>query len=133
MCRFAFIAAVLGCCLVAPAVRPQSLPTFTAAQAQRGHAAYLANCAGLCHGDDLDNGDAMPIKGDLFLANWGGKPLDELFMLFVTKMPPASPNSLSASTYADILAYVLSQNRVKPSDVELPADAQALKQMAPPK
>jgi len=109
------------------------LPTFTAAQAQRGEASYVSQCA-QCHGRDLDNGEfAVPLKGPEFVQHWAGGRLDELFNHITQKMPPTNPGGLDLSTYVDVMAYILSQNGIAPSETELPADPAVLKSMAFPK
>ena len=102
-------------------------PSYTVDQAKRGHDAFLLNCAMLCHGDNLDNGDALPLKGEAFHDHWAGKGIDEPFALMLEKMPPPNPGSLPPATYADILAFILSKNGIAPGKAELPPDAAALK------
>jgi mono/diheme cytochrome c family protein len=108
-------------------------PTYTAAQAQRGQQVYIAQCA-QCHGDSLDNGQfAVPLKGPAFRQHWGGQGLDAPFAFMSANMPPTDPGGLPATTYADLLAFILNENGVAPGTVELPADTDALKAMAAPK
>src|SRR5215475_10861354 len=88
---------------------PRSAPTYTAAQASAGKAAYDQSCAS-CHGGSLDDGAlAPPLKGVAFMQKYGGKPVDNLFAKIAT-MPPASPGSLDGSTSAALVAYVLQAN-----------------------
>jgi S-disulfanyl-L-cysteine oxidoreductase SoxD len=117
---------------VARSEQALSPPTFTSAQAQRGQETYIAQCA-QCHGDNLDNGQfAVPLKGPAFRQHWGGKGLDGPFEFMAQNMPPTNPGDLSAATYADVLAFILSKNGVAPGTMELPADSEALKGMAAP-
>ena len=52
----------------------------------------------------------------------------------VTQMPPTNPGSLPQQSYADVLAYVLSQNGVAANPTEeLPGDAERLKTMQAPR
>ena len=107
-------------------------PTYTAAQARRGEAVYMAQCAA-CHGDQLDNGQfAAPLVGPAFEAHWGAGGLDGPFEVMTTQMPPTNPGALPAATYADLLAFVLSRNGLPAGDKELPADPERLKAMAAP-
>lgn len=128
---------ILLCCggtigvaaLAIPALAP---PTYTAAQANRGRQTYAIKCA-VCHGDQLNNGEfGPPLKGRTFRTRWGGKPLDRLFAAMAT-MPRGEPGSLGAASYAESMAFVLSQNGVAPSARELPANANALARMNFPK
>ena len=81
-------------------------------QATRGKDQYEYNC-GTCHIHDL-TGDSIkdipPLAGDDFLATWNGKTVQELLEYMSTNMPADSRGSLAASTYADIVSYVLKAN-----------------------
>ena len=84
--------------------------SYTDAQAARGHSAYTDTCA-MCHGAHLDDGQfGPPMKGPMFQAQWHAQSAGALLGYVATKMPPASPNSLSPQVYADIGAYILQQN-----------------------
>jgi alcohol dehydrogenase (cytochrome c) len=99
--------------------------SYTDAQAVRGHAAYTDNCA-LCHGAHLDDGQfGPPVKGPMFQAQWHSQSAAALLSYVATKMPPASPNSLSSQVYADIGAYILQQNGERIGAGELAAAAVA--------
>jgi alcohol dehydrogenase (cytochrome c) len=125
-------ASIAGIALGAAAVWAQAPVSFTAPQAERGKAAYTQNCAS-CHGGALDDGEfAPPLKGASFAQKWGGKPAEEVFTYMSTRMPPSQPNGLGAETYAAILAYVLSENRIPVGTRELPSDSAALKTMMVP-
>jgi alcohol dehydrogenase (cytochrome c) len=116
----------VGVCLCPPA-RAQnffasgSAPSFTAAQAGRGSAAYATSCAN-CHGSSLDDGEFGPaLKGASFHQQWAAQSPAALFSYMQQKMPPASPGQLSAQTYADLEAYLLQANGVAPGASELSA------------
>jgi mono/diheme cytochrome c family protein len=115
------------------AAETAGVPTYTATQAARGQAIYSANCAE-CHGKNLDDGEfAAALKGPQFAQHFGGHGLDMPYTIMTTQMPPTNPGSLPPQAYADVLAYVLSQNGVAANaDKELPADAAALKAMTLP-
>lgn len=105
---------------------------FTVAQAAQGRAAFENNCSA-CHGDNLDNGEFAPaLKGPAFIQNWGTKTAGDLFGFMATQMPPNDPGGLNPSTYAAILAFIVSQNGGQPGAKELPADPTALKFMSLP-
>jgi len=62
-------------------------PSFTAAQAASGRAAYTENCAS-CHGTNLDDGAFAPaLRGAEFRSSWFGRAADQLFTKLET-MPP---------------------------------------------
>jgi alcohol dehydrogenase (cytochrome c) len=98
---------------------------FTSAQAAAGKAVYEQNCAS-CHGANVDDGEAPPLRGAGFLSKYGGKPAANLFTFVTTKMPPTSPGSLSGAEGARIIAYVLQQNNFATGRKELASDAGAL-------
>src|ERR1700734_275423 len=88
----------------------QTSPSFTEAQATEGQSAYAQSCAG-CHGAELDNGEfAPPLKGTAFSAQWGGKPVGDLFTYVSTKMPPSNAGSLGDATYKQTTAFLLRSN-----------------------
>ena len=92
---------------------------YTEAQAERGHAAYAANCQA-CHGPALQGvGEAKPLTGPEFLSTWNGLSLGDLFDRFRTTMPIDRPGALSRDTYADVLAYVLKFNGYPAGKAEL--------------
>ena len=109
-------------------------PTYTTAQAARGLAIYTARCAE-CHGAKLDDGQFGPaLKGQAFTQLHQGPGLDRVYAFMMTQMPPTAPGSLSPRAYADVLAYLLSQNNLPASaTAELPADEAKLKSMAAPR
>ncbi|MCU1238613.1 MAG: Quinoprotein glucose dehydrogenase [Candidatus Solibacter sp.] len=91
--------------------RPAWDDAFTAAQAERGRAAYRESCA-QCHGPELAGGESTPpLAGAAFLAQWTGKRAEDLMERTRRTMPTDNPAGLSARQYADITAYVLSANR----------------------
>ena len=96
---------------------------YTAAQAERGAAPYLENCA-TCHGEDLGGGSNSPgLRGVSFQFLWGGKTLHELFEAIRTTMPTDNPASLPRETYRDILAYMMQVNEFPTGGGELDAGA----------
>ena len=139
---------VLGCCALGLAIwfgafglssrmkaQSPTLPSYTEAQAERGRAAYATHCAS-CHGQYLDDGTfAPPLKGVDFRTKWGGstpQPVDALFNLISTKMPPDTPGTLGDPTYAQLLAYIFQENGAPVGPKELPTDSASLKAMAAP-
>ena len=102
---------------------------YTAAQADRGQAAYGQNCAA-CHGATLGGtGEAPPIAGSEFAANWNGLSVGELYDRIRTTMPFDRPGQLSRDTYADVLAYVLKYNGFPAGQTELDKRSEVLAAM----
>lgn len=103
-------------------------PAFTAAQAERGRRAYESSCA-VCHGNTLTNGTyGTPLAGPYFRTNWFGRTVRALFDKTRT-MPPSSPGSLPAETYADIVAYILEINGFASGNTALTADGEEMAAM----
>ncbi len=104
--------------------------TFTATQVAAGKTEYAAHCTD-CHGPNLNDGEfgGPPLKGEAFRSKWFGQPASALIGFANTTMPPDSPGRLPLETYAEIVAYVLSENGVAPGTRALPADMEALDQL----
>ena len=92
---------------------------YTAAQADRGQKTYEETCAP-CH-------ETSQFTSNDFFANWGGKPLFELFDKVKTTMPEDNPGTLKPQQYADLIAYYLKLNEFAAGQTELKGDAEALK------
>jgi PQQ-dependent dehydrogenase (methanol/ethanol family) len=96
---------------------------FSAAQAQRGQAAYGQYCAA-CHQTDLSGSSQFPaLKGDAFLAEWQGHKVNELMDRTRTTMPQTAPGSLDRNIYIDIVSYILQMNEMPAGKEELKADS----------
>ena len=120
MIRLGAVARIL---LKAGAVGAQDCPAAAVvppAQAERGELAYKQHCR-QCHGSRLSNGQfGPPLRGQQFRNGWAGRPIGELYKSASTTMPPNAPGSLQAADYADIIAFILRENGVTPSDQPLP-------------
>lgn len=99
--------------------------SFTAAQADRGKTAYLAVCV-TCHGAALNGSYGPPLAGPLFDVHWRGRSVAELWHHTHDRMPPSRPASLSAETYTDLVAYILSFNGMKAGQSALPTNPDQL-------
>jgi mono/diheme cytochrome c family protein len=101
-------------------------PAFTEEQADRGKTAYNRNCQD-CHGHNLNDGEfgGAPLNGGYFNRHWGSGSVAALYSFMRTKMPPDRPGKLNPQTYADLTAFLLSQNGYQPGKDELPVDAGA--------
>lgn len=103
---------------------------YSEAQAKRGQAIYLEQCAA-CHGDNLEGtGPMPPLAGKDFLSNWQGKPVSDVFEKTQTSMPATAPGSLSPEQTADVVAYMLSVGKYPAGAAELAPKVDALKQIA---
>ena len=56
---------------------------------------------------------APPLAGEYFNDKWTGKTVGA-FYVHVKTMPPSAPSSLSDTTYANIVAYLLESNGFQP-------------------
>jgi len=103
---------------------------FTADQATQGKAAYETKC-GICHGPELLGAEmAPPLSGALFLGNWSGQAVGDLFTRIHITMPANDPGSLNNAETALILAYILSFNQFPAGATPLPTDDAALSAIA---
>ncbi len=103
---------------------------FTAAQVERGAAAYNQRCA-VCHGGQLGGtGEAPALASAEFLSNWNGLSVGDLFERVRTTMPFDAPASLSRDTYADIVAFVLKANGLPTGEKELDRRTEVLNGIA---
>lgn len=95
---------------------------FTKAQADRGRETYTAACI-RCHGGDLGGTTAPALKGERFMASWGGDHLGRLFEKIRDTMPPNFSTTLDAAAKLDIIAYILEANGYPAGPRDLPAAA----------
>ena len=87
-------------------------------------------CLG-CHGAGLTGGDSGPkLVGDEFLAGWNSKSVGDLFDFILTKMPDDAPGTLKKDDVASVTAYILQINNIPAGKQELPAEHDALAQIA---
>src|SRR5262245_38988366 len=126
-----WVLAVAAGALAARGVSAQSATVwdgvFTAAQASRGEAAYQKACA-TCHGPAL-GGDAFapPLVGEPFTTRWQDGTLSDVLVLVKTTMPQDMPATLSADTYADIIAFLLKSNNYPAGQREISQDPDQVK------
>jgi alcohol dehydrogenase (cytochrome c) len=113
--------------LAAGPAASQTGPSFTAAQVIAGQSSYVQSCA-RCHGARLDDGEFGPaLRGEGFTALWAGHSVAELFGFIQRSMPPDAAASLSGTTTAQVVAYILSRNEIAPvQDVMLSEDLATL-------
>jgi len=100
---------------------------YTAAQASRGETAYAKTCA-RCHGASLGGGDeAAALTGGNFLGNWNGLPLSDLQKRIKTTMPSDTVGVYDIQLVTDVIAFMLKANGFPAGSVDLPKDAEPLK------
>lgn len=138
MNRFGLAAAVLGAAgmgitaLAAAQAPPRSVQdgVYTAAQATRGGTLYEDKCA-LCHGAATDITPGMaPLLGDyVFQDTWKGRSVGDLFERIGATMPQNEPGTLSPQETADIVAHILSANRLPAGSVALGSEVEPLRQI----
>ncbi len=95
--------------------RSTSDGVYREAQAARGAQVYSQQCAG-CH-------ESRNYTGDNFAIKWGGGTLGDVYQDLSLAMPPANPGGLTPVSYADIVAWFLSESGFPASDTALPGDA----------
>jgi mono/diheme cytochrome c family protein len=102
---------------------------FTADQAAQGKAVFDNKCA-ICHGAELGGAEmAPPLAGGVFMGNWAGGSLGDLFTRIHTTMPANDPGSLSNAETALALAYIRQYNQFPAGTTPLPSDDAALGQI----
>ncbi len=92
---------------------------YARSQANRGERTFQQVCAA-CHGIN-------EFSGGRFRIRWSGQTVADIFEFVSMLMPEGNPGSLSPDEYADVLAYILSENGYPSGESELPADASALR------
>lgn len=113
----------------APAGEAKSIwdGVFTAAQAERGAAAYTATCSE-CHGGDLmGDGFAPALSGADFQGNWNDLSVGDFFERIRISMPPSGPTSVTPEQKADIVAHIFNQNKYPAGTTELEPKTEVLK------
>ena len=101
----------------AKGVKQAGTVPYTAAQVQAGKAAYTQNCSA-CHGAQLQGISAPALVGAGFAAT--KLSVSEVHQIVTKQMPLTAPGSLSPTTYAAIMAYLMANNCVKPASPAAP-------------
>ena len=106
---------------------------YTADQAHSGEKIYQAQCVS-CHGAALDgNGPYPALSGTEFLSKYEGQPVLPLYDMIQKLMPATQPGSLSRTDAADLVAYILSFNKLPAGKTPLPSEETGLKTITLPK
>jgi sugar lactone lactonase YvrE/mono/diheme cytochrome c family protein len=103
---------------------------YTEAQAGQGAQDFGAHCAS-CHGASLSGtGEAPGLEGALFVSDFNGETVGDLFDRVRSTMPQDNPASLSRDQYAAILAFILKANGFPAGAKELDRRSEYLKAIA---
>jgi alcohol dehydrogenase (cytochrome c) len=104
---------------------------FTRAQATSGASTYAAQCS-QCHGAQLQGGAGPALSGTSFRSsiNASYTTAGKLYDFTKKQMPANSPGSLSATQYANVVAFVLSRNGYPAGTTALTAQNAAALQLA---
>ena len=103
---------------------------YTAEQAARGEVLYKKQCVS-CHGELSAFVPEMStlLADHTFRSRWAKRSLGELFELIQLEMPQEAPGTLSRRQTADLVAYILSGNKVPAGELELGDDLEQLSQI----
>ena len=103
---------------------------YTMGQADQGKVVYDDKCA-LCHGRmaSVTPDIAALLDDHTFRKRWTSRSLGELFEIIYLTMPQDAPGTLSTAQAADLVAYILSANKLPPGDVALPDDVETLAEL----
>jgi cytochrome c len=126
--HFACCLLLLASCLISAAAQQRTVwdGVYTDAQAERGGMAYQQACVA-CHRDDLRGDNTAPsLVGESFTFLWGDMEVGELAAKIQKLMPPDRPGSLPATTYTDIVAFILKKNEFPAGSKELGSDSDSL-------
>lgn len=94
---------------------------YTAAQAERGKAAFTTSCL-RCHNADLSGDRGPALKGERFMTTWGGGSVSRLFEKIRDTMPPFATSSIDDRTKLDIVTLILQTNGFPAGDKDLVAE-----------
>jgi mono/diheme cytochrome c family protein len=115
------LAAVLSGAIALRAQAPRIWQgVYTAAQAERGKATFLVTCQ-RCHNADLSGDRGPALKGERFMATWGGGNVTRLFEKIRDTMPPFATSTLDDATKLDIVTFILQTNGFPAGAKELAA------------
>jgi mono/diheme cytochrome c family protein len=99
--------------------------SFTTAQADEGKLIFDQNCAG-CHSGDLAGGEGPPLLGAPFSYTWSGQSVSGLIKFVQNNMPATSPGTLTPESTLNVVAYILSRNKIAAGDAPLSATSSAV-------
>ena len=91
---------------------------YTSAQAERGKATFLASCQ-RCHNADLSGDRGPALRGERFMATWGGGSVGRLFEKIRDTMPQFSTSTIDPASKLDIVTFILQTNGFPVGEREL--------------
>ena len=98
---------------------------YTEQQAASGAITFSASCA-RCHSSEPNGGEeGKRLAGDHFWQSFRESTVDALLDFVSRNMPNGAPGTLSASAYADVVAFILSRNGLPAGSTELTRDSAA--------
>jgi len=115
-----FAAAVIALSSVNAAAQSKTVwdGVYTQQQAARGAASFMSNCS-RCHSAEAD-AESRPLAGKAFWDSFRESTVDRLLDYVSRNMPNgAGAGTLEASTYADLVAFILSRNDLPSGATEL--------------
>ncbi len=99
---------------------------FSAEQVAKGKQIYTQNCS-TCHGNALRGSPGgPPVAGPHWEGLWHNVPIGGLYDFVRTQMPPGKAGTLSAGSYLNVVAYILSKNGYPTGDKDLAVDEETL-------
>jgi cytochrome c len=102
---------------------------YTQTQAGQGEGLYMQGCMS-CHGDKLQGGENIPaLAGASFLSKWGKLSVGSLCSFISTQMPLGRLGSLGNTSSADVVAYILSVDKMPAGQKMLRADVKILNEV----
>jgi len=121
-----FAAAMTGVALMATMGQAQPAQNktvwdgvYTQQQAARGSASFASSCA-RCHAAEANGGEeGKNLAGKAFWDSFRESTVDHLLDYVSRNMPNGAGGSLSANTYADLVAFILSRNDLPAGPAEL--------------
>ena len=119
------LAAVVFVSVLAQSTKSVWSGVYTSEQATRGGDLYQSKCAS-CHGDDLEGREQAPaLAGGPFGQRWDGATLKKLFER-LEEMPPDPAARPAPKQNVDVLAFLLSANKIPAGTDALVPDKGAL-------
>jgi hypothetical protein len=98
---------------------------YAVEQVTRGRVAFGTHCQN-CHGADLQGGEGPTLVDTLFMRDWSGLTVRDLFDYVKAAMPEEAPSSVSDAEKLDILAFVFEKNGFPAGRDPLTADSDSL-------
>ena len=104
---------------------------YTTEQAGRGQALYEDRCVS-CHGELTAFVPEMAalLADHTFKSRWQNRTVGELFEVIQVEMPQDAPGTLSPEQTADLVAYILSGNRLPAGEAPLTGDVEQLRRIS---